>query len=74
MATLSINIPDNQVTRVNDAIAALFNYQATINGSPNPETKAQFARRMVIENLKRLVAQGESAAARRQAESQISLT
>lgn len=74
MATLSITIPDNQVARVNDAIAALFNYQTTINGSPNPETKAQFSRRMIIENLKRLVAQGESVVARRLADSQITLS
>jgi hypothetical protein len=74
MATLSITIPDNQVSRVNDAIAALYNYQATINGSPNPETKAQFSRRMIIENLKRLVAQGESTVARKLADSQITLS
>lgn len=59
MAVISINIPDNQLSRVIDGICLGQGYQATINGSPNPETKGQFAKRMLIEKMKQMVMQGE---------------
>jgi hypothetical protein len=60
MATLTINIPDAVATRVTNGIAKRFNYKATFeDGTPNPETKAQFARRKVIEFMKRAVKEAE---------------
>lgn len=59
MAVISITIPDAQINRVVDGVCLAYNYQATIGGSPNPETKAQFAKRMLIERLKQMVMQGE---------------
>lgn len=64
MAVISITIPDAQINRVIDGICLACNYQATINGVANPETKAQFAKRMLIEQMKALVSQGEMRAVR----------
>jgi hypothetical protein len=49
MATLTFtfdtgNVPTSEIV---DALCATYNYQDTIDGQPNPETKAQFARKMV---------------------------
>jgi len=49
MASVTITIPDPVVTRVLTAICANHGYQATIDGSPNPETKAQAVKRYVKE-------------------------
>lgn len=43
---ISFTIPDDQVQRFVAAQAFKFGYQETVNGQPNPETKAQFIRRM----------------------------
>lgn len=42
---VSVN-PASALTRLVDAICANHGYQAIINGSPNPETKNQYAKRM----------------------------
>lgn len=63
MATLSITIDNTHAARVNDAIAAHYGYQATIDGSPNPETKTQFVRRMVIQMIKEKVRDYEASVA-----------
>jgi len=64
VASIAINIPDGKLQRVIDGIAVARNYRATMSdGTPNPETKAQFARRMVAEQIKDWVAQAEGAAA-----------
>jgi hypothetical protein len=56
MAQVVITIPDAQVTRVNDAFAAVYGYQATLpNGDPNPQTKAQFAKARTIDYIKDVV-------------------
>jgi hypothetical protein len=63
VANISITIPDAQLTRVIDGIAGQHNYQITVPAPnpldppvPNPETKSQFAKRMMIkwakENVK----------------------
>jgi hypothetical protein len=59
MAQIVITFPDAQQNRVVNAICSLYNYRTTIGGEANPETKAQFAKRMVLLNFKNLVAQGE---------------
>lgn len=50
MATTSIqiNIDNTQLTRVINAMATSGAYQDTINGQPNPQTKAQFAKQMLV--------------------------
>jgi hypothetical protein len=49
MATLTFSFDTGAVplSRIIDAFAKAYKYEAIINGAPNPETKAQFARRMV---------------------------
>lgn len=63
MAQLTITIPDAQTARVFDAFAAAYGYQATIDGQPNPQTRAQFARQKVIEFIKNTVKAQEAQAA-----------
>ena len=65
MATMTINIPDNIATRVIDGIAYRLHYSPTLeDGSPNPETKSQFAKRKLIEHIKKLVKEAEVEQAR----------
>jgi hypothetical protein len=57
MAIISITIPDAALNRVITAICAQNNYQDIILGPafteiPNPETKAAFAKRMIINVVK----------------------
>lgn len=59
MASIQITIPDGVAARVTDGLAGQYNYQATIPAPnplnppvPNPETKAQFAKRMVANFIK----------------------
>lgn len=54
MASIQIQIPDGVAARVTNGLAGQYGYQATIPAPnptdppvPNPENKAQFARRMV---------------------------
>lgn len=54
MATISITIPDGVAARVTNGLAGQYGYKAIIPAPnptdppvPNPESKAQFARRMV---------------------------
>lgn len=64
MAQIVINIPDTVVGRVLDAFAATYRYAATLpDGSPNPQTKAQFAKQRVLAYVKEVVVACESAAA-----------
>lgn len=65
MSNIIITIPSSKLTRVVDGICGNFNYQETIANPSydpeepesqetisNPETKAQFAKRMVIKYVK----------------------
>lgn len=59
MATIQIDIPDAQISRVRDGLADYFNYpSAQLPG----ETKAQFAKRMVAAQIKEWVRSGERVA------------
>lgn len=59
MATVSFTIPDAQLTRVLDGIAITRDYEGRkLDG----ETKAQFAKRMVKEDVKAWVVGAESSA------------
>ncbi len=74
MATITINITDADLPRVITAICGVLNYQPTLTDmlgrtTPNPETPAQFARRMVVTDVKSYVVtwEGQQAAATAQA-------
>jgi len=60
MAQITINIPDAIATRVINGFAKRYNHSSTLeNGDPNPETKAQFAKRKLIEFIKQAVRDAE---------------
>lgn len=62
--TISLSIPDAQVTRVVNAMCAIGNYQSTLaDGSANPQTKAQFAKQMLITYVMNTVKAVEAQAA-----------
>jgi len=66
MATISITIPDAAMPRIIAAYCALFGYQAVLeDGTPNPETKAAFTKRMVIRHVRGIVTsyEGDTAVA-----------
>jgi hypothetical protein len=57
---IKLSIPDNIAQRVIDGIAGAHGYQDVIIGiddseTPNPETKAQFAKRVIIADIKNAV-------------------
>ena len=65
MAQITINIPDAIASRVINGFAKRYHYSPTLeDGTPNPETKAQFAKRKVIEFIKQAVREAEIEAAR----------
>lgn len=53
MAQISINIKDSKITEVEEAVASLNGYKDVLSdGTPNPETKAQFTRKFVKDIVK----------------------
>lgn len=68
MPTISFELTSGEMTRLVNAICSQHHYQDTINGEANPETKAQFARRTVVDFLKDKVHTYERALAIQQAE------
>lgn len=64
---LRIIIPDGQAERVLTAFSEHFGYQATIDGQPNPQTQAQFARDQVKAWIRETVKSHEVNAATDQA-------
>lgn len=81
MATITINIPDAVLQRVLDGYAHTHGYQPTLENGTT-ETKAQFARRKIIEHIKSSVRKAEVeqaynnavTEAAQKAESEINLT
>lgn len=55
MAQITLNIPNEHLTEVAEALAFVGGYQETIDGSPNPVTKNQFAKVQVIKYVKNAV-------------------
>jgi hypothetical protein len=49
--------------KIADAFADMYGYQATVNGSPNPQTKADFAADRVVDYIKSVVNSRETGAA-----------
>jgi len=79
MATISLTIPDAQLTRVIGAICLQGNYQAVSHdGTPNPVSPAQFAKAYLISHVMGVVSYQESkaagSAAAQQAASQITIS
>lgn len=81
MAQVTFTIPNEIVTRVLDGVAYANGYQDEIDGQPNPESKADFAKRMICVYVKQCVvtyesgqsAQDAGEAARLAAESEIQI-
>ncbi len=63
MAQITLNIPDAVAPRVIDDICKRFSYRPTIDGAPNPETKPQFTKRMIVRTVKEWVKDEEAAGA-----------
>lgn len=62
--TITINFTnDGMNARIRNAFASAYGYQDTINGQPNPETKAQFRDRKIKEFIKGIVRSEEHKAA-----------
>jgi len=60
MAQITITIPDAILPRVINGFARRYNYSPILeDGSSNPETKAQFAKRKLIEFIKSAVREAE---------------
>jgi hypothetical protein len=60
MTTITITIPAAITDRVINGFAKRYNYPPTLeDGTANPETKAQFAKRKVIEFIKQAVREAE---------------
>lgn len=76
MATIALNIPDDKITVVVNHAARALHYPAQVSSADgqsmiaNPETKAQFVRRMLAAYLRSLVAQGARAVAVESAQSE----
>jgi hypothetical protein len=51
-AEIKITIADDKINDIIEAFASDYNYRATINGQPNPETKKKFANRMLKNFIK----------------------
>jgi hypothetical protein len=67
MATITINIPDNVLQRVVNGVAVAHGYQERIPDPanpdatiPNPQTRAQFAKAMLVKFVKDSVKQAEA--------------
>lgn len=68
----TISIPDDQRSRVLDAFSARYGYTSEVpdgNGGmiPNPETRGQFAKRMLSDYVKTVVREAEIDSASRTA-------
>jgi hypothetical protein len=75
MATISFAIPDDVLPRVLDAFAEMYGYQDQVSDPanpgemiPNPQTKAQFARRKIIDYVREMVRVYEGSVAKASAE------
>jgi hypothetical protein len=65
MATIQLDIPDGQFTRVRDALCDYGGYSPTLeNGDPNPQTRGQFAKAQIIRLIRDVVRAQEVAVAR----------
>ena len=73
MATFSVEIQDNDVDRVIEAICVNYNRPELVDNLPNTETKASFANRMVRQFLSDHVRRYELDNIKKSVENSISL-
>lgn len=64
MASIPINYPDGQGPRIIASLCSFFHYKDTITKSdgtiiPNPETKPVFVKRMILQQIRSWVIEGE---------------
>lgn len=60
MPTVTITIPTAIANRVIDGFCTRYNYTPILeDGTPNPETQAQFVKRKIIEYIKQAVREAE---------------
>ena len=59
MSQIIIDIPNASLTRVINGICNAFDYTRSIEGVENPPTKAQFAKSVIIEFIKKTVKNAE---------------
>jgi hypothetical protein len=72
MAQITITIPDAIAPRVLNGFSSYYGYSPTLdNGDPNPETKAQFSKRKLIELIKLAVKEAEMQTAHNEAVTQV---
>ena len=60
MATLTLTIPNAQLSRVADAICEKFGYTGFEPDGITPQTKQEFVRKILIKYLKKSVAEHEA--------------
>ena len=60
---VTFEIKDEHVARFRDGIAAHFGYRETIDGEPNPESKAVYAKRKLRQQMVQWVKRAERAEA-----------
>lgn len=58
MATISLDIPDAKLSTIVLNASIALGYQPTINGVANPETRGQFVKRKMAQQLKSWAIQG----------------
>lgn len=67
MASITLQIPDAQATRILTAYCGLYGYQETIDRQPNPQTRLAFMKAQIYKNIKRAVIEYEGVEAQRAA-------
>jgi hypothetical protein len=55
MATITITIPDSKAPEVLNRYSKMTGYKDLIDGQPNPESKAQFSKRRIVEHIKETI-------------------
>lgn len=55
MPIVSITLSPEAIAEFVNAMCFLYQYQALVNDAPNPETRSQFARRMLVMHMKERV-------------------
>jgi hypothetical protein len=72
MASITLNFPDDVKDRVINGMVIAGSYQDfLIDGSPNPQTKVQFAKAQIIQYIKNQVRRTEQETKNRETESSV---
>jgi len=52
MKQITIQITDNEMAEALDALAEANNYQSEVDGKPNPQTREDFAKAIIVSRFK----------------------